>query len=155
MEKLPRMVNILDIKGRLPAQTLIHFSASQWQAITEGLPQTRARPKYGVGLEGYPIPGGDTLAQPMCIQNPCEICRIRVSGFTPEGMLTFDCQCRPDREHCPQDPPPPPPSPLCALTIQRTGRGLQLTCRSQGCSRNCHLAVARDQGRFLIFCQCR
>lgn len=56
------MVNILDIKGRLRAKTLIHSSASQWQEITEGLPQTRAIPKYGVDLAGYPIPGGDTLA---------------------------------------------------------------------------------------------
>src|SRR5262245_36516239 len=155
MPKPPRIQNILEITDRVPADTLIHFSASQWKAMTEGIPPSKGRPKYGVGLEGYPIPDGDILAQPVCIQNPCEICRAARRGFTPGGTMTLECFCKPDREHCPQDPPPPPPSPLCALTIQRTGVRIGLTCQSQGCSRNCRLAVTQDRGRWLVFCQCR
>ena len=155
MTKVPTILNILDIKDRVPKGALIHFSAAQWKSLIADIPQSRVRPKYGVALEGYPIPGGDVLGQPICIQNPCEICRIRVSGLGPGGEMIFECQCRPDRERCPEDAPPPPPSPLCRLAVQRTSRGIQLVCQSQGCTRTCRLGAVQSQGRWIISCQCR
>jgi len=155
MAKAPVVKNILEIRGTLPAKALIHFTASQWKALTGRMVVSRIRPKYGVGLAGYPIPGGDILAQPVCIENPCEICRAPRSGFGRDGIMTLECVCRPDRERCPQDPPPPPSSPLCVLRIRRTGARIGLTCDSQGCTRSCRVGVVQDQGRWLISCLCR
>jgi len=148
-----RLRNIADVKGPLRRGTLLHFSAEQWQQAIKGLPAGRAVPKYGVGLEGYPIPGGDVIAQPICIQNPCEICRARVTGFGPDGAMAFECVCRPDPD-CPRQPPPPPPSPLCALAVRSVRGTLQLVCESRGCQRRCQMAVVRQNGRYLIVCRC-
>jgi hypothetical protein len=147
--KTPRIKNILDVGKRLTPGTLLHVTASQWKQLTSRIPTGKGVPKYGVTLEFYPIPDGDFIGQPMCIQNPCEVCRVRVSGFGPEGAMTFDCQCRPD-PNCPQDPPPPPPSPRCALEIPRVGGRLTLGCRSQGCTGRCRLTAVRQGFRYLI-----
>ena len=61
MTKVPTILNILDIKDRVPKGALIHFSAAQWKSLIADIPQSRVRPKYGVALEGYPIPDGDVL----------------------------------------------------------------------------------------------
>ena len=150
---VPRLRNLADIKGPLRSGTLIHFSARQWEQATDKIPSGKAVPKYGVGLECYPIPGGDVVAQPICIQNPCEICRARVIGFGQEGVTSFECICQPD-PRCPEDPPPPPPSPLCAIVVRRVRGMLQLSCDSRGCQRRCRLAIVRQDGRFLIVCRC-
>lgn len=149
----PRLRNIEDVKGPLRSGTLLHFSARQWQQATEGIPASKARPKYGLCLECYPIPGGDVIVQPTCIQNPCEICRARITGFTPGGGMTFECLCRRD-PRCPEDPPPPPPSPLCALAVRRVRGQLQLVCESRGCRGRCRLEAIRQNGRILIVCRC-
>lgn len=95
-QKAPRVRNIQDLKGPVRPGTLIHFNAQQWRRLTKGMARGKAVPKYGVCLEGYPIPDGGVLAQPLCIEDPCEICRIRTRGITADGEMIFDCQCRPD-----------------------------------------------------------
>ena len=80
----PRIQNILDIGRTFREGTLIHFTAQQWEQMTSRIPPGKGVPKYGVALEYYPIPDGDILTQPICVQNPCEMCRIRVSGFGPD-----------------------------------------------------------------------
>ena len=147
---VPRLRNVADVKGPLRCGTLMHFSAEQWQQAIKGIPSGRAVPKYGIGLECYPIPGGAVIAEPICIQNPCEICRARITGFGPQGAMAFECVCRPDPD-CPRQPPP---SPLCAIAVRRVRGTLQLVCESRGCQRTCQMVVVRQNGRFLITCRC-
>ena len=154
-EKVPSIRNIANVKGRLRPKTLLHFSAKQWKTLISKIPKGKGMPKYGICLECYPIPDGDVLVQPVCIEGPCEICRIRIARFGPDLMPIYDCRCQPDRERCPDDPPPPPPTPLCRLTFRRRRGVIQLTCDSQGCRGRCRLTSIRENGRIMIVCQCR
>lgn len=147
----PRIRNITAIRGPIRSRTLIHFSKEQWEQAIAEIPRGKAIPKHGICLECYPIPGGDVVAQPNCIQNPCEICRVR-TRFSRTGEMTFDCLCRPD-PRCPSDPVPPIQSNLCALGIERRPV-IRIVCRSQGCNRTCRLTSARQNGRILILCRC-
>ena len=151
--KVPAIVNIAEVGPTLGGGTLLHFTAKQWEQMTADIPVGKGVPKFGVALEYYPIPDGDVLAQPICVQNPCEICRVRRTGFNKDGFMIMECLCQPD-PRCPQDPPPPPSSPLCRLGIQQTGGMFRLACIGQGCTRTCRLSVIRDGSRFLLVCRC-
>ena len=150
---VPNIQNITDIGSTLDAGTLLHFTAKQWEQMTADIPIGKGVPKFGVALEYYPIPGGDVVAQPICVQNPCEICRVRPTSFGPDGFIGFECLCKPD-PNCPQDPPPPPPSPLCRIGIQQVRGMFRLACISQGCARTCRLSAVRDGNRYVIVCRC-
>ena len=55
MAKAPRVENILEIKGTLPANTLIHFKASQWKdslARAKGAAGTAAWPSLRIRVVG-------------------------------------------------------------------------------------------------------
>ena len=151
--KVPAILNIAQVGSTLEPRTLLHFTAKQWEQMTAGIPVGKGVPKFGVALEYYPIPDGDVLAQPICVQNPCEICRVRQTGFGPDGFMSIECICQKD-PNCPQDPPPPPPSPLCRFGFQQSGGMFKLACISQGCTRTCRLSVVRDGNRFLLSCRC-
>lgn len=152
--RVPAIRNIVDIKGPVRAGTLVHFSAEQWKELMSGIELGRAKPKYGAGLEAYPIPGGGVVAQPLCIEGPCEKCRARVVGFGPQGEAVFECQCvRDDRDPTCRDRPTPTPSPLCRLVVR--GRPLRLECDSTGCSGTCRVSAVRDGARWVISCACR
>ena len=156
MPKVKKIVNLGDLPAKWEDGTLIHFTATQWKSLTKDIPIVKTTPKYGAGMEAYPIPDGDYIGQPTCIQGPCEICRSRVTGFGPEGIMTFECQCRRDTQKCPDLPDGGPSAGSCSLAFQRRGAaGFQLVCRSQNCTRTCHLrARVLGTGQWLIFCQC-
>lgn len=155
-EKVPPIRNIANIKGRIRRDTLLHFSAKQWKAMIAKIPKGKRMPKYGICLEGYPIPGGDVLVRPVCIEGPCEICRVLVSGLGEGGMPIYECQCIPDRERCFEEIPPQSPTSVCALAFRRTGGLIHLRCESRGCRGRCRLTSTRDResGRIMIACQC-
>lgn len=150
--KPPRLRNIQNIKGPLREGTLIHFSKKQWEKIIKGVPMGKAVPKYGVALECYPIPGGDVVGQPNCIQNPCEICRARVAGISPDGVLTFECLCKQD-PNCPTEPVPPIITPQCSLAIDAR-RLRPIYCRNNGCRRTCRLTFVRQGTHWILTCHC-
>jgi hypothetical protein len=56
--RVPPIRNIVEIKGALREGTLVHFTAEQWKELLSGIEVGRAKPKYGTGLEAYPIPDG-------------------------------------------------------------------------------------------------
>ena len=152
--KAPRLRNISEVKGPLHQGTLIHFSAKQWKQMTARIPVEKGMPTPGLGLDCYPIPGGDVIVQPTCIANPCETCKIKVSGVYPDGRIGFDCQCQRDPDCIDNRNPPPPPPPNCALDILTTGGRIRIRCRSQGCSGRCRLRATQQDGRFVIACLC-
>jgi hypothetical protein len=149
--------NVMEIRGPWKEGTLLHFTAAQWKQAVSRIPAGNRLPKYGMFLEAYPVPGEDMIVQPVCVQGPCEICRVRMAPG-PRGPIFFDCQCRRDPACPPEDPPgtPPPPTNLCRLVIRRTGFTIGFACESQGCTspRGCRLTVVRSGFRFIITCAC-
>lgn len=153
--KVPRLINVAEVKATPREGTLIHFTEEQWKAAIREIPTGKALPKVGTRLTFYPLPDGGGVIGGDCIQMPCELCRVR-QVFDPKGgQLIFDCQCRPD-PRCPEDPPPPPPPPtsLCRLVIQVGSRPL-ISCQSNGCQQRCRLTGVRQGGRWIITCACR
>jgi hypothetical protein len=155
LNKPPLIKNILDVGKTLRPGTLIHFSDEQWKQMTGKLREGKAVPKFGIGIECYPMPGGGFLGRPICIQYPCEVCRPVVMGREPDGSVIFECFCQRDPK-CPEDPPtpiPPPPG-TCALQIRRIGGRLQLACVRQTCTGTCRLQIVRQRVGYLLTCMC-
>jgi hypothetical protein len=152
----PKIQNILDIGSTFEPGTLIHFTAAQWEQMTAKIPIGKGVPKFGVAFGYYPIPDG-MLAEPMCIQNACEICRSKVTGFGPGGVMTFECQCRRDPA-CPDGGGggggPVVVTPLCRIQIQRVRGMLTIGCASQGCTGQCRLSAVRQGTQQLLVCRC-
>ena len=155
---VPRVRNLMDIKGRIGPNTLIHLSEGQWERALEGVEETKRVPKRGMCFDAYPVPGG-FLGRPNCIAQPCEICRpITIIG--PRGELIFDCRCQRD-PNCPDlgNGGGLPPTGGCRLAFVRGGvRGPRLACVAAGCGGACRLVVVRRTTvtgpRFVITCTC-
>jgi hypothetical protein len=156
--KPPHVRNVKEVKGPIRDGTLLHMTEKQWGQAKKGLRQLKTLPKSGTCLDVYPIPDGDVIVQPNCIQQPCEICRVRtIPTRVPGGGIGFiaDCQCKPD-PRCDFDPPPPL-GPACSLEI-RTSGVIGISCQNNHCARNCRLGFVRVQQpfgtMFRIVCTC-
>ncbi len=155
--RVPRLRNVMDIRGRLRDGTLIHFTDRQWEQAIETVPRGRVLPKYGVSLHCYPIPGG-VVAEPQCFQGPCEICRAQVRpGRRPREIMLVNCECTPNTRDpgCPQgDDIPVPRPPLCELALKRKGRVLYFDCVSHGCRGTCSQQLVRRGFHWVLTCRC-
>lgn len=156
--RVPRLKNILDIKGPLRPGTLIHFSDEQWEQMTSKLTPGKGVPKFGAGLVCYPVPGG-YVGDWTCIQGPCEICkpiiRIPRSRF-PVPPLVIGCHCIHDHRDplCNLPPGSSPQTPRCEVEIQRSG-SINIGCRNNRCTGRCVARFVRDGHRWVFACQCR
>lgn len=152
--KVPRVVNLSDIKPGSRNITMIHLNKRQWGAYSKNLRPAKVTKLPGKGgfIELIPVPDGGVIMYPQCDSGPDNICLV-VTKWTPGGVV-MECRCRPRRK-------PggggggvitPPPGPKCQV-ILAGGRFRCISLSNPPCA-SCRLRTVTFNGRIFITCTC-